>query len=197
MRKNLILWIITLCACFSLASCTKQSGAVNSGNSSLLTESSENSDEVSSSVEQPNKEENLVVITFKQDGEDDIIKTIKKGENLTDIPVPTPKIGYTIVWDKNEFTNVNENVIVTAIETAKMYTIQLNANGGSVAQTTLTVTYGQDYQLATPKHAELIFKGWSYDGKIIDLKGVWSLDVTFNEITLKAEWRKGTFTGNY
>ena len=38
-------------------------------------------------------------ITFIQEGQSDVVKTLKKGETLTDVPVPVSAAGYDIVWD--------------------------------------------------------------------------------------------------
>lgn len=62
-------------------------------------------------------------ITFKQDGKDDVVRYVKKGEALTDIPACAEKQGYTVVWDKTDFNNVSGNITVTAVETANEYKI--------------------------------------------------------------------------
>lgn len=62
-------------------------------------------------------------ITFKQDGKEDVVRYVKKGETLTDIPACAEKQGYTVVWDKTDFTNVSGNITVNAVATANEYKI--------------------------------------------------------------------------
>ncbi len=80
----------------------------------------------------------------------------------------------------------------------KNYEITLNANGGSVSQTKITVTYGEAYTLPTPTHSDdCPFKGWTYNGETIELSGVWNLEVEGTEIMLLAKWGKPGWSGNY
>ena len=56
---------------------------------------------------------------------------------------------------------LSANATYYAIWTPKTYTLTFNANGGSVSQTTKTVTYGQTYtDLPTPTRNGYTFKGW-------------------------------------
>ena len=58
-------------------------------------------------------------VTFKAEGEADIVKTVVYGGTLTDIPVAPAKYGYTVAWDVTDFTNITEDVVATAVYTAK------------------------------------------------------------------------------
>lgn len=136
-------------------------------------------------------------ISFMQAGQETKTFSVKQGEDFTEIPTPIAKTGYTVVWDKNEFANVSENITVTAIETAKTYKITLNVNGGSISQTSMTVTYGEEYELITPIHNDYAFDGWSYNGVEISIQGIWEIDMESNEITLDANWGKSCWTDNY
>ena len=136
-------------------------------------------------------------ISFVQAGQETKTFSVKEGESFTEIPTPTAKIGYTVVWNKNEFTNVNENITVMAIETAKTYTIILNANGGNVSQTTFTVTYGQAYEFEKPIHKENAFISWEYNGEKVALSGVWDIDIESGEGELLAEWGDSIWSKNY
>lgn len=123
-------------------------------------------------------------ITFKQVGQTDVVKTIEKGETLSDIPTPANKTGYTVTWDKTDFSNVTDNIIVNAVETANTYTITYDVNGGMIESTTQAVTYDAEYTLATPSKQDYSFLGWYNDGKLI-IDGKWSIA---NDVTLVAQW---------
>ena len=62
-------------------------------------------------------------IIFKQAGQEDIIRYVNKGESLSDIPVCAEKRGYTVAWDRTDFSNIEENIIVNAVEDANEYKI--------------------------------------------------------------------------
>jgi hypothetical protein len=143
------------------------------------------------------EETQWITVTFKQGGQVDIVKKVEKGGMLTDIPTPAPKAGYIVEWESVDFTNLTEDMTVNAIETAKKYTLSLNTNGGSVMQTTITVTYGQAYKLMIPTKENKVFDGWFYNGIHISLSGIWEIDTDEAEVTLIAEWSNGGWTGNY
>ena len=139
----------------------------------------------------------MFTITFVQAGQVTKTFNVKEGEDFTNIPTPVAKVGYTIVWDKTEFVNVTENITVTAIETAKTYTVTLNANGGTVSQVTFTVTYGQAYSFVKPLHEELAFVSWTYNGQKVALNGIWNIDLEAGEGELLAEWGGDIWSKNY
>lgn len=183
MRKKFIVFILSIVMCFACASC----GA------------SSKTDGVSidSSVDSTQGETQYITVTFKQDGQVEIVKKVEKGGRLTDIPTPAPKTGYIVEWESVDFTNLTEDMTVNTIETAKKYTLSLNANGGSVTQTTITVTYGQAYNLMIPTKENKVFDGWFYNDIHISLSGIWEIDTDKAEVTLIAEWSNGGWTGNY
>ena len=67
------------------------------------------------------------------------------------------------------------------------YTITYDANGGSVANATTSVTTGEAYTLETPTAPDAFasFAGWYLNGKQFDLAGTWTLE---EDITLTAKW---------
>ncbi len=136
-------------------------------------------------------------ISFIQAGQETKTFEVREGESFTDIPVPVAKTGYTVEWDTKDFTNITGNMIVTAIETAKTYTITLNANGGDLNQTTITVTYGKTYELPTPTHSSDVFVSWTYNGEKIASQGTWMMDAEISELTFVAEWVPSEWTNNY
>lgn len=210
MGKKLIAWLVALGMCFSLTSCADLLGGLGIGGESLLTSSesaSENSEEKAPNNSSEDNNENnddeenegekqSVTVTFKQAGKADIVKTVEKFTALTDIPTPVEKKGYTIVWDKTDFRNITEDIVVTAIETIKVYTITFEANVGTTTQTTMTITYGDAYQLPQATSEDGAFKGWSYNGASVEMEGVWEMDIESNAIVLVAEW-DSEWTGSY
>ena len=72
-------------------------------------------------------------------------------------------------------------------EVSNDYTITYDANGGSVANATTTVTIGKAYTLETPTAAYdfLTFEGWYLDGEKFSATGTWTLS---EDITLTAKW---------
>ena len=182
MGKKLLTCVMALCLCLSFASCGEMFQPIDStsGSSSSNQSSSDSSSDV---------EKQYVTITFQQEGQADVVKTIVKGTALTEIPTPASKTGYTVVWDETDFTNVTESMTVTAVATAKTYKIILNVGANaSISQTTITVTYGQAYELPTPTHQDKTFKEWLYNNEKFEGKGTWELDVAEGELTVTAKW---------
>lgn len=127
-------------------------------------------------------------VTFEQTGVQDIVKTVKNGETLTDIPTPQTKTGYTVVWDMTDFTSITESRIVKAIETPNEYTVILDENGGEeLVDDTVTVEYDAVYSLPRPTHmADLIFKGWYSGNTNVNTSGIWRMD---KSVALTAVWQ--------
>ena len=133
-------------------------------------------------------------ISFVQAGQETKTFTVKEGESFTAIPTPAQKVGYTVVWQDVDLTNVTSNITVNAIETAKMYTVQLNADGGTGAAIAFTVNYDEKITLDIPSKVGYNFLGW-YDGDTLVAKDAeiqWKYD---NEgMTLTAKWEAKTYT---
>ena len=131
-------------------------------------------------------------VTFRQAGQaDKVYNNVEKGSTFTDIPAVVAKTGYVIAWNAEELkalTNISGNVVVTADEKAKTYTVTLNADGGSVSQTSITVTYGENYELPTPTKEGYEFLGWKKGSVAVDAKGAWTIDE--DNVTLKATWKE-------
>jgi uncharacterized repeat protein (TIGR02543 family) len=117
--------------------------------------------------------------------------------------LPT-RVGYTFkgweyegkVLSASEGWTIAKDVTLTAKWEQKTYTIKLNAQGGKLTETTITVVYGESYSLPTPKKTYCEFLGWKYGSTKIALNGIWELDVE-EEITLSAEWLDDGWTNNY
>lgn len=128
-------------------------------------------------------------VTFKQDGYDDIVKTVEEGGDLADIPMPATQTGYTITWDRTDFTNITQNVMVNAVKTANAYTItySLGANNyAKVESETQEVRYGESFTLQLPSYqGSAAFYGWyladeegrATDEKVEDGKYIWAHDI--------------------
>ena len=201
MRKIIIL-VLSIGMCLALASCnmfTSSNSMEESNDSSWSVDlgGDDSSSENSPSDGSEETETQWVKVTFQQNGQVDIVKTLKKGETLTDIPTPVLKTGYIIEWESVDFTNITADMTVNAIETAKTYTLVFDGNGGSLTQTTITVTYGQEYNLMVPAHDTKLFAGWMYNGTDVSLIGIWEIDADTAEVVLTAQWIDGGWTGNY
>ncbi len=79
----------------------------------------------------------------------------------------------------------------------KNYTITFDAKGGSIEQTTMTVTYGETYTLPVPEHQDRDFQGWMYNNQKVEVNGVWEIEAEGTEIVLVAKWGSSNWTNNY
>ena len=222
--KKIIILVLSIGMCLALASCNMFTssnsmeesndsswsvdlGGDDSSSEDLLSSEDGTSDDSSSEDDASSEnspsdsseetETQWVKVTFQQNGQVDIVKTIKKGETLTDIPTPALKTGYIIEWESVDFTNITADMTVNAIETAKTYTLVFDANGGSLTQTIMTVTYGEAYNLMMPVHDTKLFAGWMYNNANVSLVGTWEIDADTAEVVLTAKWLNGGWTGNY
>ena len=166
-------------------SSSAESSSSEESSSSDESSSSEESSSPDSGVEEPEKQEYTII--FRQEGAADIIKTVEEGETLIDIPTPTEKVGYTVAWDRTDFTNVTENVTVTATYTPNVYTITYDADGFAIDGTTVEFTYDavcEDLDMSLTQ-AGKIFLGWNYNGVTYTNASVWKVA---ENVTLVAEW---------
>lgn len=130
----------------------------------------------------PDSEQGTYKVTFVQLGQSNVIKEVRYGEELSDIPVPKDKIGYTVVWDITDFQGITSDIIVTAIETANEYTIIYSLGelagdaNAKIELTTQTVTFDSPYNLCTPSCYGYTFIKWVRTGTDIEVKnGIWSI----------------------
>ena len=65
----------------------------------------------------------LYYITFLVEGSDPIVKSVKEGATLTDVPVVPPKEGETGSWDRATFTNIRTDITVNAVYTVQTFTV--------------------------------------------------------------------------
>ena len=136
-------------------------------------------------------------VSFVQNGQPTKTISVKAGESVAEssIPALVSKTGYTIAWDKTvaDLSNITGDITVKAIETAKTYTVTLlGGEYGTVASTTIKVTYDSAYQLpvaeAKPGY-EMV--AWQKNGVDFVSNGTWTLD---EDVTLTATYKAKTYT---
>ena len=115
------------------------------------------------------------------------------------LPTPT-RSGYTFAGWYNNNTNVTNgtwtytsNITLTARWTANRYTITLNANGGTVSSSTVSVTYDQAFTLPAPTRVGYTFNGW-YNGNTKVESGTWR---SASNLTLTASWTANSYNITY
>ncbi len=126
-------------------------------------------------------------ITFKQNGQEDVVKKLLKGETLTDVPTPKTRVGYDVGWNVTDFSQITEDTVVQAVETAKTYTVTFDAGAGTVSPTSQTVVYdSKPSAFPVPTREEYDFVCWTYNGITVLDKSPWSIA---DDVTLLALWR--------
>ena len=55
-------------------------------------------------------------VTFVQDGQPDIVRTVEEGKglSLSEIPIPVAKTGYTVSWEEVDLSKITINIVVRA-----------------------------------------------------------------------------------
>ncbi len=133
-------------------------------------------------------EDKYYTVTFEQEGMNDIVKTVKEGEVLTDIPAVNQKTGYTTVWSVTDFSNITANMTVTAVSTANEYTITYDAGEGNVEMETQKVTFDAvPGTFAVPTRENYEFVCWTYDNNAILPTSPWKIA---GDVTLVAKWQE-------
>ena len=137
--------------------------------------------------------ENTFSVTFIQEGQKSIIRNVEKGGTLTDIPVPVSKKGYTVKWDRTDFTNITEDLIVNVEETANTYKIIYNLGSHDkdekayILSREQTVTYDESFNVYIPR-----FDGDPFVGLVIsgtDTEFTDGIYTTDDDILLTAIWK--------
>ena len=134
-------------------------------------------------------------VTFVQEGYADVVRTVKEGTALTDIPETQAKEGYTVVWGDIDVSNVTKDLTITAVATPNEYliTYQIAESDGETmeGELTQTVTYDATYELATPEKENYEFLGWKSNSQIVAQTGTWKIA---NDVTLTAAWKNACYT---
>ncbi len=184
--KKIFLFILSLglavglfsgCFNFIRPGVSSSDGGASQESSSVQTESSQGSSSAQTRT---------FTVEFHEEGKKDIVREVKEGEDLKNIPTPTPKTGYTVTWSVTDFTNITENIIVERVETPNTYTITYDANEGTASAQTQTVTYDKaPGSFATATRDGYSFVCWKYEGKAVQATELWKID---GDVTLVAEW---------
>lgn len=127
-------------------------------------------------------------ITFVQDGQDSIVKTVKKGGELKDIPTPLAPLGYTAAWDRDSFSNIQADMTVNAVYTMIEYRIIYNLGGGINSPDNRSVyTINERVPLYEPKREGYRFDGWytdsNYTSRVTEIA-----ENTANDTVIFAKW---------
>ncbi len=84
-------------------------------------------------------------VTFKAEGQEDDVKYVYEGDDLTDIPAVPQKVGHTSAWDVTDFTNITENKVVNAVYTPIPLTVTYKAEGFD--DIVINVNYGDTIEV--------------------------------------------------
>ncbi len=160
------------------------------GGSESLQESSNSILEDSSSSGQEEVVE--YTIRFVQEGTQDIVRKVKEGQALTDIPSPVAVAGYDIAWNVTDFSRIEGDVTVIAIKTPKTYTItyllgELAEDPNAVISTTeQDVKYKETFTLVIPTCTRYAFKHWVITGTETIFNG--GTYTRTSDVSLTAVW---------
>lgn len=104
----------------------------------------------------------LLSVSFLQTGEPTIVRRVAKGEALTDIPTPQPRTGYIVTWDRTDFSHVETDLVVRAVETpACTVTYQLGTHAdATITAVTQVVPIGEAVTLYKPSFKGDPFSYW-------------------------------------
>lgn len=148
--------------------------------------------------------ETIYTVSFCQAGEAPVLRTVKSGEALTDVPEPKAKTGYTVRWDRTDFGCITSDLTVNAIEEANRYavTYDLGSHKGDavLVNPALLATYGELFTPTVPTCTGDTFLYWVITGtETVFEGGVW--DRT-EPLSLTAVWQSGNdqnsgWTGRY
>ena len=132
----------------------------------------------------------ICVVTFKVDGQADIVKEVNKGSALTDIPAVPTIIGCDCSWSVTDFSNVQSDLTVTLVINVKTYTITYDLEGVDsviIAKTSDTVQYGASFTLEQPSRPAYNFVGWKDEnGEFVTDEEVFTFT---KDLVLKAVWQ--------
>lgn len=140
-----------------------------------------------SSVNQGSDVPIICVVTFKTE-KADIKKEVNKGNPLTDIPQLPTQEGYTYAWSVDDFSCITQNLTVTLVKSANVYTITYDLEGLNnitIGATTQSVAYDSRFTLEMPVRDCYEFNGWIDENGNPFTDGVYQ---TAKDVTLKAVW---------
>lgn len=110
---------------------------------------------------------------------------VLKGTEISPPDTVPEKIGYTFIgWSYNFSTPITDDITISANWKANMYTVFFDAKGGTIANSSVTVTYGETVNLPIPNMDGCVFVGW-YDGDLKVISGTWTIA---QDVILSAKW---------
>ncbi len=127
-------------------------------------------------------------VRFVQQGEEDKVIEVKKGEKLNSVPAPKEVKGYIVSWDIEDLLDrvITEHLTVTALFTPKTYKVTFKYNG---EETTKTATYGEKFTLLEVDGVD----SWNIENSQYNCSGEiteWTFD---SDITFVAANKNGKF----
>ncbi len=137
----------------------------------------------------------VYTITFDLDGGEGKTELNVAFGDTVYLPRPTKK-GYTFLgWFKGEekvedgkYTTASDMTLKAKWE-AQLYKISLNPDGGTLAETSIDVKYGENYTLPIPTKDKYDFLGW-YNGTLKVEDGKYELT---SNLSVTAKWEKAVF----
>lgn len=122
--------------------------------------------------------------------DDGVQQVQRRCENgvVIEIPEPTARVGYDVVWEKMSFGDIRANTTVKAIYTPRTYSVTIDLKGGTFdveADETFSVTFDGDYTLPSVSKDGFYFDGWSYGDRKIASSGKWNIAA---DVTVSANW---------
>ncbi|MBO7525765.1 MAG: hypothetical protein J6T42_03090, partial [Clostridia bacterium] len=105
-------------------------------------------------------EPKTVTVTFIQEGQTSIVREIEYGGSLkvkdTPNPVQNAKTGYKMEWDRSDFKNITENIVVHAKEVAGTFNEILDYGYDGKTET-VSFVFDEIYNLPIPERAGYSF----------------------------------------
>lgn len=113
-------------------------------------------------------EDRTYTVTFRQEGYEDILYTVPSGGSIDQLPEPNGKIGYEVVWDRTDFSDIEGDLLVTAVASPKTYSVTFNLlggvlqgeNGSVLPNSGYSYTYGEEYAFPSAFRDGYTFSGW-------------------------------------
>lgn len=126
-------------------------------------------------------------VVFKQDGYPDIIFEVEAGGELPNPPKPKVVTGYSVEWDRTQFENITQDIVVNAIATPNEYliTYAVAQDETLLGEYTQTVVYDAQYELKTPTKYGYVFNSWYNGNTPVATSGVWEIA---SDVVLVAAW---------
>ena len=117
--------------------------------------------------------EATVSVTFVQEGEENIVKTVEFGGTLTDIPTPATRDGFIVAWNRTDFSGLTEDITVYATLTPVVTTVTVTFVQAGEADIVKTVDKGGSLSVEdvpVPKPVEGHIVTWDYVGSYENLQ---------------------------